>query len=385
MKLVRRCPDVLNAIRPELDSFFTLIDVGCAFGIDPPFYDFSEKLIAFGFEPSIEECQRLIDGNRHPGIHYVPAFVKLHPAHPFAIAKAGKSHWSNNPWSHLAVARSLASLEPEQLASVEKSALNLWSMTKLADQTDDIYLDKFLPEQGIINIDLCKIDVDGADFEILHSLEGFLAHKKMLALVVEINYFGSDNETDHTFHNIDRYMRPYGFDLYGLTINKYSPKSLPAPYFFSGPGENLMGRPYQGNALYVLDVFSAQASTQLTRDSLLKLVTIFALFGLPDWAAELLHLHGSTHLEADRINHLLELLAYQIQEGRTVKLDYSDYISVFDKHDSYFYPTVFESRTNAYQGSVNEETARLKAEVMNLRSSTSWRITAPLRFLSQCI
>src|SRR6266550_1669822 len=385
MKLVRSCPNILHSICSELDSPFTLIDVGCAYGIDPPFQDFGEKLIAYGFEASIDECQRLIKGNQNPGIHYVPAFVKLDPTHPFAIAKAGKPHWSNNPWSHLAVARSLASMETEQPTSVEKSALNLWSTTKLADQINDIYLDKFLPEQGINRIDLCKIDVDGADFEILQSLEGFLADKKMLALVVEINYFGSDNETDHTFHNVDRYMRRYGFDLYGLTVNKYSAKSLPAPYYFSGPGENVMGRPYQGDALYVLDVFSAPAATQLTKDQLLKLVAIFALFDLPDWAAELLQLHGSRHLEADRINHLLELLAYQIQEGRTLKLDYSNYISAFNKHAPYFYSTVSENRTNAYEGSVIEEIAQLRAEVMSLRNSTCWRITAPLRFLSQCI
>lgn len=385
MKLVRPCPDIINSIRPELDSFFTLVDVGCAFGIDPPFHDFSEKLIAYGFEPSIEECQRLIDGNRHPGIHYVPAFVKLDPTHPFAIAKAGKPHWSNNPWSHLAVARSLESMETEQLASVEKSALNLWSITKLSDQTNDIYLDKFLPEQGINSIDLCKIDIDGADFEILHSLEGFLVDKKMLALVAEINYFGSDNETDHTFHNIDRYMRRYGFDLYGLTVNKYSAKSLPAPYSFSGPGENLMGRPYQGDALYVLDVFSSPATMQLTRELLLKLVAIFALFELPDWAAEALQLYGSKCLEVSKIKQILELLTCQIQEGGTTRLNYSNYISAFDKRDSYFYSTVSESRRNSCEQSVIEEISQLRSEVASLRSSASWKITAPLRFLSKCI
>jgi FkbM family methyltransferase len=362
-----------------------LIDVGCAYGIDHPFQDFGEKLIAYGFEPNIEECQRLTKTNRNPGIHYVPAFVKLDPSHPFAIAKAGKPHWSNNPWSHLAVAHSLESIRPSQMSGQEKAALNLWSTTKLADQINDIYLDKFLPEQGINSIDVCKIDVDGADFEILHSLEGFLAEKKMLALVVEINYFGSANETDHTFHNVDRYMRRHGFDLYGLTVNKYSAKSLPAPYYFSGPGENVMGRPYQGDALYVLDVFSAPAATQLTTEQLLKLVAIFALFNLPDWAAELLQLYGVRHLELGKINEFLELLACQIQEGRTVRLNYSNYIAAFEKHDSYFYSPLSESKRNAFDGSVMEEVARLRAEVISFKNSTSWRITAPLRFLSQCI
>jgi hypothetical protein len=164
MKLLRACPNIIKALCPELDSSFTLIDVGCAFGIDQPFQDFGEKLIAYGFEASIEECQRLIDSNRNPRVHYVMGFVRLDSTHPFAIAKAGKPHWKNNPWSHLAVSRSLESLRSTEMSSIEKAALNLWPAAKLADQINDIYLDKYLLEHGINSIDLCKIDVDGADF-----------------------------------------------------------------------------------------------------------------------------------------------------------------------------------------------------------------------------
>ena len=385
MKLIRSCPNIINALCPELDSSFTLVDVGCAFGIDQPFHDFGEKLIAYGFEANIDECQRLTDNNQHPGIHYVPAFVKLDPSHPFAIAKTGKPHWSNNPWSHLAVARSLESLRPAQMSALEKAQSNLWSTTKLADQINDVYLDKFLPMHGVDSIDLCKIDVDGADFDILHSLEGYFSKKKILALVIEVNYFGSGNDTDHTFHNVDRYMRRYGFDLYGLTVNKYSARSLPVRYYFSSPGENLKGRPYQGDALYIWDVFSDPGATRLTKGQLLKLIAIFALFDLPDWAAELLQVHGFKDLEAGRINQILELLTRQIQEGRTVKLDYRSYISAFDKHDSYFYSNDSESGKESCGESIMEEQARLRAEITSLRNSTSWRITAPLRFLARCI
>jgi hypothetical protein len=381
MKLVRPCPDIINSICLELDSPFTLVDVGCAFGIDPPFHDFGDKLVAYGFEPSIEECQRLIKDNRNPNIHYTPAFVKLEPDHPFAKAKAGKSHWSNNPWPHLAVARSLETVQSAHLSSPEKTALNLWADTKLADRSEDIYLNQFLPKQGINSIDLCKIDVDGADFEVLHSLEGFLSNNNMLALVIEVNYFGSDNDTDHTFHNVDRYMRRNGFDLYGLTVNKYSAKSLPAPYYFAGPGENLTGRPYQGDALYVLDVFSTPA--QLTRDKILKLVAIFALFGLPDWAAETLRFNGSQLLGPNKIDPLLELLCDQIQEHQVARLNYADYMASFERNDPLFYPAALESRSNVNGERLLEELAQLRAEVASLRESASWKITAPLRGLSR--
>jgi hypothetical protein len=113
MKLIRSCPKIIQSISPELDSPFTLIDVGCAYGIDEPFLDFGGKLIAYGFEANIEECERLNATNRNAGIHYVPAFVRLNPSHPFAIAKAGKPHWTNNPWPYLAVSRSIAALQTE--------------------------------------------------------------------------------------------------------------------------------------------------------------------------------------------------------------------------------------------------------------------------------
>jgi hypothetical protein len=204
---------------------------------------------------------------------------------------------------------------------------------------------------------------------------------KVLAIVIEVNYFGSANDTDHTLHNVDRYMRRHGFDLYGLTVNKYSTRSLPAPYYFEGPGENISGRPYQGDALYILDVFSAP--TELTKDRLLKLVGIFALFDLPDWAAEILQCYGSKLWEPDRINQLLELLSDQIQEHRSKRLNYADYIASFEKNDPLFYPAASEGGTNVNGERLLEELAQLRAEVVSLRESTSWKITAPLRGLSR--
>jgi hypothetical protein len=331
----------------------------------------------------LAECERLIRQNEHPGIHYIPAATRLDPSHPFAVAKAGKSHWSNNPWPNLAVARSLDSIRTRALSSAEKSALNLWSQTTLADQDEDVYLDRFLAERNINSIDLCKIDIDGADFDILHSLESFLCKRNLLAVVIEVNYFGSDQDTDNTFHNIDRYMRRYGFDLYGLTVNKYSAKSLPAPYCFSTPGESVSGRPYQGDALYVLDVFSPVAPTELTRDKILKLVAIFALFDLPDWAAELLQIYGSKYLEPRSINQICELLALQIQEGRVTKFDYCQYISAFEKHDPMFYSG--RSNKDDRTTSLVTEIAELRAEMAALRRSRSWRITAPARALANIV
>ena len=52
-----------------------------------------------------------------------------------------------------------------------------------------------------------KIDVDGADFDILQTLSDSLMRLNVLAVGLEVNFVGSPDETDHTFHNTDRFMR----------------------------------------------------------------------------------------------------------------------------------------------------------------------------------
>lgn len=375
MKLIRSVPSVIKSISADLTSQFIYVDIGCAYnGIDEPLLDFGDKLIAYAFDSNIYECQRLIEQNQNNNIHYVPGYVKLDPNHPFSIAKGSKSSWSYNPWAHLAVAKTLESIRPEKLNQQELSKNNLWSTLENLTKPDDIYLDRFLPEQGINNIDLCKIDVDGGDFDILHSLEPFFAKQKVLSIMIEVNFFGSDNEYDHTFHNVDRYLRKHGFDLYGLTVNKYSARSLPAPYYFTtGPGENLSGRPYQGDALYILDPFIIEPN----EEKFLKLIALFSLFNLPDWAAEIIETYSEIILDEPERNKLLDLLTRQIQEGGYRYPDYKSYIAAFKKNDPYFYGGDIK------QASIEADLNRLRTEVIALKASTSWRVTAPFRYLSQ--
>ena len=97
-------------------------------------------------------------------------------------------------------------------------------------------------------IDFIKIDVDGPDFLILDSIRSEFEKRKVIGLGMEVNFFGTDDPGEHTFHNTDRFLRSLGFELFGITQRLYSMAALPQRYELSFPAQSLRGRPLQGDA-----------------------------------------------------------------------------------------------------------------------------------------
>jgi FkbM family methyltransferase len=323
---------------------FTLIDVGCSLGIDLAWRSFGTSLRAFAFDPNIVECRRLAAHESNPNVRYYPAFVGIPPDHPFALKKGDRPHTARNPWGRLSAARSLeiVSRNIDTLSNRARTDLNLWPTTELADADHPVYLLKFLEENNVDQVDFIKIDVDGADFDILASLDSSFNRLAVLGLGLEVNYLGSECETDHTFHNTDRYLRSHGFDLFGLTVRRYSNQSLPSRYRGQSPGSTEYGRPLQGDALYLRDVCSADAgpvADGLSGEKLAKLAAIFSLFRLPDCAAEVLLRFEGKLSPILNTGAGLEVLTEQAQMGSGLRLSYGQYISAFEANDSMFYPS----------------------------------------------
>lgn len=329
------------------DERFTLIDIGCSGGIDGVWRSYGDKLQAFGFDPNVEECERMMSQETNPGVTYVTGYVGLREDHPFAQKKNRKPHWGFNPWDRLAVATTVQIRQKkiEKLAAEEKSIqlgnINAWQQVQLAEPGHPIFLPDFFAEHCIADIDFIKLDVDGPDFEILHSLDDVLTDMSVMGFGMEVNFFGSDADTEHTFHNTDRFLRSKGFELFNLTIDRYSTAALPARYLWAVPGPAEFGRPYQGDALYVRDICnpaSANFAAKLSPEKILKTAGIFATFDLPDLAAEILAAFR------DRIAHLydvdvaLDLLAAEVQRGAGSDLGYREYLAAFGRDSRLFYP-----------------------------------------------
>jgi hypothetical protein len=337
-------PGIAAALK---DEKFTLVDIGCSGGIDAVWHAYGNALRAFGFDPNVEECDRLMRQEKEPGVMYVPAFVGLRRDHPFAVKKIDKQHWGRNPWPRLAAYKTVQIRQKkiEQLAAEERPAklvtINEWRQLQLADSERPVFLPDFFEEHKIVDIDFIKLDVDGADLEILHSLEDVLTDMKVLGLCMEVNFFGSDVDTDHTFHNTDRFLRSKGFELFNLIPRRYSSAALPSRYILPEPGQARFGRIYQGDALYVRDIcdpYAAAFATCLSPEKVLKTASIFATFNLPDVAAETLVAFRKHIAHLYDVDAALNALAAQIQRGTGSDLGYKDYLAAFNCDSSLFYP-----------------------------------------------
>lgn len=367
------------------DHRFTLIDVGCSGGIDTTWRIFGERLTAVGFDPNLEEVKRLKANEASHNVWYEAGFVGLQPGDPILERRAGRGFWDRNPWNRLAVARTveIISKEIKAASNEEKTKLNIWQETELAT-TPTVDLPSFIEEHEVLrSIDFIKIDIDGGDFDVLQSLAADLKRRQVLGLCLEVNFFGSDHETEHTFHNTDRFMRAQGFDLFGLTTRTYSASALPQRYLLSVPAQNEGGRPFQGDALYLRDLCSPESGADAAaygNSKLIKLAALFSLGGLPDHAAEVLLTFRSRldgHLDIDRG---LDLLAAETVLGREQGWNYAQIKSAFEMNDPKYYdaqqPTVPKEFEIA--GSADRELSDALCELTEIKNSRRYRFVNKL-------
>ncbi len=320
---------------------FMLIDIGCGGGLDPVWREFGPSLRAIGFEPNVMECRRLAEAETHQGVRYEAAFVGIPPDHPFLAKKATTVSVPMNHWQRSSAFRSLEIKRAQLEAEGKPVNPYRYDGDDLTDQDRPVFLPDYIRDNKINYIDFVKIDVDGADYDILVSLGDVISSCNILGMYLEVNYVGSASEVEHTFHNTDRFMRKNGFQLFDLTVRRYSAAALPARYLITVPAQGGFGRPLQGDALYVRDILSPEYEAR--RDdydeaTILKLASIFSLFNIPDHAAEILIAFRSRLERVVDVASLLDVLARQAQAGQPEVLNYREYLDAFERDDPMFYP-----------------------------------------------
>lgn len=339
LKVSSPLPRLIQRVLAE--DKFTLIDIGCSSGIDDVWRVFSESLRAFAFDPNLDEIARLSKHETLPGISYIPGFVGLPPGDSGVERLRSGEYWARTPWRRLSSAQTLERRAARGLSNQRATDLNLWKKVRLADPARPIILSSFLDEHKVHDVDFIKIDVDGPDFLILRSLADVLYGRNVIGVGIEVNYFGSDDPDIHTFHNVDRFMRKHGFDLFALSTRPYSVAALPARYQLSVPAQTEFGRPLQGDAIYLRDAASSEHaawSARLEPRKLLKLAALFSLAQLPDCAAEVLvtfrdRLHDSFNVDA-----ALDVLTRFARSSDDMPASYLDYMAEFKADAPSFYP-----------------------------------------------
>ncbi|MCI0719274.1 MAG: FkbM family methyltransferase [Acidobacteria bacterium] len=321
---------------------FTLVDIGCSGGIHPRWRQFGTRLRAVAIDPNLAEVERLRKAETHPGVRYVAAYAALPPDHPFLQRKKGLGDWHRDSWHRMSVVKSLEAPKSRPLSASEQPAANLGSEMALAEPSQVIVVPDYLRQNGLDSVDFLKIDVDAKDFEILNSFDSALDTLGILGLQLEVNFFGSARETDHSFHNTDRFMKAKGFELFDLTeVRRYSLAALPTRYLHCQPAETESGRILQADALYLRDLGFAEyreLAERLAPEKLLNLICLFSVFNLPDCAADIVLQFRTRLSNLCDTEHVLDLLAAQAQDPEGPRLSYRKWIERFQAQDELFFP-----------------------------------------------
>ena len=188
---------------------FVLIDVGCAGGIDDAWRAFGPSLVAHAYDPDVAACEDAQARESFDSVQYHACRVGLPETHPFAQQRReDAARWPNtNIWGRITAGylaeRAQKSSPPPQ--------------PPMADQNSGPPLSTGWPTRALLSgwtissgprdlatVDFLKIDVDGPDLEVLESARDILTTSRVLGVGMEVNWFGSANPTEHTFHNTDR-------------------------------------------------------------------------------------------------------------------------------------------------------------------------------------
>ncbi len=256
---------------------FTLVDVGCSGGIFNPALQFTPALRAVGFDPIIDEVERLQASTPADGVQFECALV-------------GDPEWTPLPprGTPGVFARSSAAAYGdihgfdygEQINNQGRKITLTDRMVRLAD---------WLADEPEWVVDLLKVDTDGSDISVVRSLGDRLGEP--LAVHIEVQFDGETGPDRNVFSTVFDTLVSAGYRLFSLEPSRYSKAALPRPFQWRMPAQTVYGQVMQADALFCRDL-AVEGNDSPTR--ILKMACIFDLLDLQDCAAELIEARAET-------------------------------------------------------------------------------------------
>lgn len=246
-----------------------LVDVGARGGIERPWGVIAPLLEVVGFEP-LEEAFEPLQKTALPNLTYLNIGLGDRPGQATLYrtrSAAGTSIYPPN-------ASFLDAFEKDEAFEV---------VSTLACQVDT--LDHALAEAGIDRVDFVKLDTQGSELPILEGAAQTL-ERFVFGIEVEVN-FNSIYERQPLFGDVDAFLRRYGYELFDLNPQwrqRYSGRGL----VDGGRGQCVWG-----DALYLKRPAAvadhlAEVGASACEKELVKLVSTCLLYGIGDYALELI-------------------------------------------------------------------------------------------------
>ena len=286
VKMAKNLNWLINECRSK-DVIINLFDVGARNGI-LHLSELAEIVDAFGFEPNPVEFQKLINGAtdlKTSGGIESPSYRRIQYFELALCDQIGTTDF-------YVTAGPTAGLSPPNMERLN-AIRNKGGSSEFKNYAADVFttekvisvetstLDEFVKNKRVDSVDYLKIDVEGAEFEVLKGASGLLP--EMGVLFIEVCFFPF-RKNQKLFSDIDVFLRQFGFELvnYQIVQSQIGYKQLanpthPVPAVFA----DLRGQPLSADAVYI--------NTSLpSKDRLLAQAAVMASMGYTDEALYIL-------------------------------------------------------------------------------------------------
>ncbi len=286
--------------------------------------------------PAWPSASGLRKAETHPGIEYLAAFVSDSPTAKIDLENGQASPLIFRMRDRLSFMRT-NELREARLGKAEiedKLRHNAWEMTQLADHTKTAGRAR---AAEAARMDGPRLSQDRHRRLRLPGAQDLRRQARascgVLGVQLEVNFVGTGDDSEHAFHNTDRFMRRQGYELFRLDVRTYSTRALPARYVWPTPAETVTGRPWQGEAYYARDIDAgarrATSAPSWPRSSRPGRCPMRPPSCCSPSATSL-----STVIDVDKA---LDLLALQAQSDRGTRLGYQAYMRTFEADAPSFY------------------------------------------------
>ncbi len=258
----------ISALTALLDRPVVAIDVGSRDGFREPWLGLKPNAMLFGFDPDPEECQRL-EASAGPGERYVPLALGAQPG-------TATLYLTRDPQS--------SSLYPPSLPALERYP-ELWRHEPVSEaQLELTTIDGWAEDAGITALDALKVDVQGAELDVLRGAARLLRTARIVETEVEFQelYTGQP-----LFCDVVSFMRTAGFELWRLRELHHCslrPAARGEPVFGVGDYVErtpLGGQLAWGNAIFVRGEL-ADTKAPLDWQARTRDACLGAIFGFPE-------------------------------------------------------------------------------------------------------